>query len=316
MEVLKPKQIEELLDEAWVSPYERIIMTADEENGLVEIVEDHARGTCYGGAAWEVRHYQETGTLVKEARREGARNVFTVGLGEGELDLVPGVAAAGIESARIDEDEIKVGYAGLAGAGVAVAMCRGLAKGVNRVEVHEQGGGGKLGRASLVVPKYQKITIGIDDTDTDESGATWALSNEIGCILDELEWAHYLNHTIVQLYTKNPYRTQNGVSISISFAVQPGMKEEFIDEVKNQFKQLTSSEDTAIAVHDEIAIPESVKKYTEKAKNQMVEIEEAEEIAEQAGIDLISITGEQGKIGALAAIGLSNDPDEAAKVGK
>ncbi|OUJ18226.1 putative DNA-binding protein containing a Zn-ribbon domain [Methanonatronarchaeum thermophilum] len=316
MEILKPEQIKELLDEAWVSPYERIIMCADEKNGLVEITEDHARGTCYGGAAWEVRHYQETGSLVKDARREGARNVFTVGLGEGELELTPGIAAAGIESAKIDENEIKVGYAGLAGAGVAVAMCRGLAEGVNRVEVHEQGGGGQLGRASLVVPKYEKITIGIDDTDTDEAGATWALSNEIGCILDELEWAHYLNHTIVQLYTKNPYRTQNGVSISITFAVEPGMKEKFVDEVVSQFKKYTSSNDTAIAVHDEIAIPKAVKKYTQKAKNQMVEIEEAEKIAKENDIDLISVTGEQGKIGALAAIGLSNDPDEAAKVGK
>ncbi|MDI6859809.1 MAG: hypothetical protein QMC85_04870 [Methanocellales archaeon] len=62
------------------------------------------------------------------------RNVFKVKIGHGDLDLIPCFAAAGIESAEVRSDQIRVTYAGLAGAGVAVVMCRGLAKGVKEVE--------------------------------------------------------------------------------------------------------------------------------------------------------------------------------------
>ncbi|OKY78422.1 MAG: putative DNA-binding protein containing a Zn-ribbon domain [Candidatus Methanohalarchaeum thermophilum] len=316
MEVLEPEQVKDLMDEPWISPYKKITMCADEENNLIELIENHARGVCYGGAAWEMRHFQETGELVLEGRREGARNIFYLNEGRGDLDLVPGLAAAGIEKARIEEDELKVGYAGLAGAGVAVAMCRGLADGVKRVEVEERGGGGKLGKASIVTPKHKKITIGVDDTDTGEEGATWGLANEVGYKLDKIEGINYTNHTIVQLFTENPYRTQNGVGISISFAVKPSKEEKLRKEAKKMFNELTSSDDTAIAIYDKIKISEKIKDYSKQTKKQMMEVDEAEKVAEDTDVDLISITGEQGKIGALAAIGYSKDPDKAARVEK
>ncbi len=316
MEVLSPEEVEKAMDEPWISPYEKIVMCADEENDFVEIYEDHARGKCFGGAAWECRHYQETGSLVKNARREGTRNVFRVKEGKGELDLVPSLAAAGIESAEILEDEIKVTYAGLAGAGVAVAMCRGLADGVKRVEVYEKGGGGKLGRAAIVVPKKEKITFGIDDTDTKEEGATWALSNEIGCEIEEIEGIDYLNHTIVQLFTENPNKTQNAVSVSTSFGCPPSKKDELKNKVNELFSKYTTSPETALALYENIPVRDEIIEYGHRVKNQLVEVEEAEEVAKNNEVDLISVTGEEGKIGALAAIGFSNNPDEAVKVGK
>lgn len=316
MEVLTPDEVEKAMDKPWVSPYQEIIMCADEKNNFIEIHENHARGKCYGGAAWELRHYQETGSLVEEARREGAKNVFKLREGDGELDLVPSLAAAGIESAEILDDEIRVTYAGLAGAGVAVAMCRGLANNVKRVEIYEEGGGGKLGRAAIVVPKREKLTIGIDDTDTKEEGATWALSNEIGHKIDKNKGINYINHTIVQLYTQNPHKTQNAVGVSLSFAVDPSKKQKLKEEIINSFKEQTSSPETALAFKNGIPIPEEIKKYGKKTKNQMMEVKETERIAKQNGIELKSITGEEGKIGALAALGFSENPDEAVKVEK
>ena len=45
----------------------------------------------------------------------------------------------------------------------------------------------------------------------------------------------------------------------------------------------------------------------------MMDVETAESIAEELDIDLIAVTGEQGKVGALAALGLYNDVEEAVK---
>ena len=59
-------------------------------------------------------------------------------------------------------------------------MCRGMAKGVKRVELYDIGGGSKVGRAAVVTPKLQKVVIGIDDTDTKQEGATWTLANNVG----------------------------------------------------------------------------------------------------------------------------------------
>ena len=46
----------------------------------------------------------------------------------------------------------------------------------------------------------------------------------------------------------------------------------------------------------------------------MMTVEKAEEVAKELNIPLIAVTGEQGKVGALAALGLYNDVEEAVKV--
>ena len=46
----------------------------------------------------------------------------------------------------------------------------------------------------------------------------------------------------------------------------------------------------------------------------MKTVEEAEKIGEEAGVQFIEVTGREGKIGALAALGLYNDIEEAVKV--
>lgn len=46
----------------------------------------------------------------------------------------------------------------------------------------------------------------------------------------------------------------------------------------------------------------------------MMDVETSEKIADELGIDLIAVTGDHGKIGALAALGLYDDPDEAVKI--
>ena len=308
MEVLTPKDLKEKFKDPWIAPYKKVITMVD--NDLVEIVEYHP---CIGGSEWVVYQYERSSELVKKSNRDGNKHTFLVEVGKSDFNLKASFAAAGIEEVSVEGDEVKVVHAGLAGAGVGAAMCRGMAEGVKRVELYDIGGGSKVGRAAVVTPKLQKIVIGIDDTDTKEEGATWTLANNVGIELSKMGF-EYIDHVIVQLYPHNPNKTQNCVSIALVFAIKPGDRERIIEETRKLLKKHTLSNKTAMAVLDGVLIPKKLREYAEAAKKSMIYLDEAEKAAEEIGIQLIEVTGAEGKIGALAALGLYNDIKEAVKV--
>ena len=221
-------------------------------------------------------------------------------MGKKPIDLKASINAAGIEEVAIDEEakEVKVTHGGLAGAGVGAGMCRGMGEGVKYVDVLEVGGGSKEGKATVVTPKYEKLVIGIDD---------------IGLQLKE-EGFEYLDHIIVQLFPHNPHKTQNCVSIALTFAVMAEDKERLINRLIEILEHDTLSDKTAIAILEGIGIPPKLREYAMATKTGMMDVETAEKLAEELDIPLIAVTGDQGKVGALAALGLHDDVDEAVKV--
>lgn len=302
------------MSESWISPFERIVACYDPEAGLVELVEDHARGTCFGGSAWSHYHILKNSPIVKGARREGTRNFFLIEPGRADLDLEPGISQGGIEECAVADDTIMITYAGLGGAGVGMAKGRGLADGVGSVEVHSEGGGGRLGSATLTLPLHEKVTIGIDDTDNEEAGATWSLANEIGYDAEKKGSANYLMHTITQLYPEAPHKTTNCVSVALSFGVVPGKRDDLVEYVAGRLKEDTLSDETGMAVFTGIKIPRGLEAFTLAAKAGILTLDETRSIAAQKGVELIEITGKRGLIGALAALGLSDNPDKAIRI--
>ena len=239
---------------------------------------------------------------MTESKRDGDRHIFQLKVGKADMELKPSYSAAGIEEVVVDDDEVKVVHAGLAGAGVGAAMCRGMAKGVKRVERTDIGGGSKVGRAAVVTPKLQKVIVGIDDTDTKEEGATWTLANNIGIELSKRGF-EYLDHVTCQLYPHNPNKTQNCVAIALVFAVKPEMKEEMINKICEILKRDTLSDKTAIAVMDGFDVPDVLREYGEATKKSMMTVEDAENVAKKAGVELIQVTGAPGEIGCTRSIG-------------
>ncbi|MEM2961332.1 MAG: hypothetical protein QXU67_06975, partial [Candidatus Bathyarchaeia archaeon] len=148
---------------------------SDEASKHVELHEFHARNRCIGGSAWEIYHYSRVSPLVISARREGARNILVARVGECQLNLVQGIAGAGLEKVEMGEKDVRLTYMGLAGGGIAATICRGMAEGVKGIEIYQEGGGSNIGRASLLVPRRSKVVIGVDDTDQPSCGATWSL---------------------------------------------------------------------------------------------------------------------------------------------
>lgn len=307
MKILKPDQLRKEFDDPWIAPYEKVLTMVDGDR--VEIVEFHP---CISGSHWLLNQYRNNSELIDSAYRDGNKHVYSCHAGSAPLDLKASFNAAGIDEIRIEDDEVKVTHSGLAGAGVGAGMCRGMGEGVKYVELLEVGGGSKQGKATVVTPKLEKVVIGIDDTDVKDAGATWTMAHNLGVELKE-EGFEYLDHIIVQLYPHNPHKTQNCVSIALTFAVESQRKEELIERVIEILKRDTLSDKTAIAVLEGLEIPEKLRQYSIDTKSGMMDVETAEKIAEELNIPLIAVTGEQGKVGALAALGLYNDVEEAVK---
>jgi methanogenesis imperfect marker protein 11 len=159
-----------------------------------------------------------------------------------------------------------------------------------------------------------KLHIGIDDTDTKESGATWALANEIGFEAANSTGIHFLNHTVVQLFPLAPGKTKNCVSTVLTFAVRPRLKEKLVHHIRDQLHSYTESDDTGIAVIEGIYIPRKLTEFADKCRKGIIEIEEAEQVAGELGITLYEITGRMGLIGALAGLGYAENHLEAVKI--
>jgi len=308
LQILKPEELRGKFKDPWIAPYKKIITMVDKD--LVEIIEYHP---CISGSHWMIYQYPRTSKLILKAKRDGNRHFYLTRTGKTHLNLRASLNAAGIEEVTITGDEVKVVHAGLAGAGVGAAMCRGMAEGVKRVELYDVGGGSKLGRAAVITPRLEKVIIGIDDTDTKNKGATWTLAHNIGVELSNKGF-EYLDHIIVQLYPHNPYKTQNCVSVALTFAVKPGTQDKLVERTVEKLKDKTLSDKTSIAIFNGVMIPEELKEYSIRAKKELVTVEDAKQVAERVGIRLVEVSGAQGQIGALAAIGLSDDVDEAVKV--
>lgn len=311
MEILTPEELKEKYTDPWITPYHEILTLTDTDEKIIELIEYHP---CPVGSDWMIRQYQHTSPLITEAKRDGNKHTYIVKTGKTELDLKPSYQAAGIQEASINDDEIKIVHAGLAGAGVGAAFCRGKADGVKRIELLDKGGGSKVGRAAIITPKYKKVIIGLDDTDIPTEGATWTLANNIANEIQEEKGYRYLEHITCQLYPNNPNKTKNCVSIILVFAVKEDEKEDLISLLKSKLEEKTLSENTAFVVYDKLEIPEEVQKYAIEAKKSMKYLDEAQRIAEENNIRIEYVTGQSGLIGALAAIGLYNNPEEYAKV--
>ncbi|WP_407415629.1 methanogenesis marker protein 11 [Methanobrevibacter sp.] len=307
MEILKPEELKEKFSDPWVAPYEKVLTMVDGDK--VELVEYHP---CISGSHWLLHQYKNNSELIDDAYRDGNKHVYSCHVGSAPLDLKASFNAAGIDEIQVVDDEVKVTHSGLAGAGVGAGMCRGMGKGVKYIELIKSGGGSKEGRATVVTPKLEKVVIGVDDTDVKDAGATWTMAHNLGVELAS-EGYEYLDHIIVQLYPHNPHKTQNCVSIALTFAVENDKKEALIKRTIEILKRDTLSDKTAIAILEGLEIPEKLRQYSIATKTGMMDVETAEATAEELGIELIAVTGEQGKVGALAALGLYNDVEEAVK---
>ncbi|MCQ6962882.1 methanogenesis marker protein 11 [Methanolobus chelungpuianus] len=293
-----------VLEDPYTIPYKGIYAVCDKNNGYAEIIE---HTNCYGGAAWVKFHYSHS-PLVLKARSIGNMIRYLVRTGTSHLELKPSRFAAGIESVIVSGDEVSITYAGLGGGGVGATRCRALANGVLRYECTESGGG-RAAKGTIVVPRRERVIIGIDDTDTKEKGATWTLTHNIAKELDCPE-SIYLSHSLVQLYPVAA-RTQNCVSTVLEFAcTSAAAKEELLQSIRAALIRYSVSKDTGMVVLSDFDAA-AVQEYSMKCRSGELSREYALRYAQEHGVE-IWIDG-NGIIGALAALAWFARPDDSVR---
>lgn len=293
------------LEDPYVVVYKQIHAIVDQEGSRVELLE---RSNCIGGSAWARYHYSR-GPLVQSSRVLGEWFRYLIKPGSANLDLVSSKRSAGIESLLVKGETVEITYAGLGGGGVGATLSRAKAGDVLRYEVTESGGG-RVARGTIVLPRRERLIIGVDDTDSKTVGATWTLIHNIACKVDRPE-ARYISHSLVQLFPV-PTKTQNCVSTAVEFACLPGKTESMLRDFKALLCKYTVSDQTGMAILRDFD-PSKLMSYAQRCKRERVQLKDALKAANEANVEIL-MDG-QGIIGAVAALPFSAQPDEAVRPG-
>ena len=288
------------LEDPYVVVYKQIHAVVDDDAKRVELLE---RSSCYGGSAWARYHYSR-GPLVISSCNQGEWFRYMLNPGSADLELASSRRSAGIESVKVSGSEVEVTYAGLGGGGVGATLSRARADDVLRYDATECGGG-MVARGTIVLPRRERMIIGVDDTDSKTVGATWSLIHNIAQKVDRPE-ARYISHSLVQLFPV-PTKTQNCVSTVVEFACLPGKGEGMLGDFRALLKKYTVSEQTGMAVFRDFD-PSELLPFGQRCKQERVSYEDAVEVARRAGVQII-MKG-QGLIGAIAALPFNARPDE------
>ncbi|UEC42017.1 MAG: hypothetical protein METHAR1v1_290002 [Methanothrix sp.] len=280
------------LEDPYAVVYRQIHAVASPEGEMVDLLE---RSSCYGGGAWSLHHYSK-GPLVVEARSAGEWFRYRVRAGKADLGLASSKRSAGIESVLVGDDEVEITYAGLGGGGVGATVSRSRAGDVLRSWASESGGG-KVGRGTVVLPRRERIVVGVDDTDSKTEGATWSLVHNIAAKVDRDE-ARYVSHALVQLFPV-PTKTQNCVSTAVEFAALPGKADPMLSDFRDLLERYTVSDETGMAVYRGFD-PSPLKRYSQLCRTERIPYELAVETAKETGAE--AVLAGRGLIGALAAI--------------
>ena len=288
------------LEDPYVVVYKQIHAVVDDDAKRVELLE---RSSCYGGSAWARYHYSR-GPLVISSCNQGEWFRYMLNPGNVDLDLVSSKRSAGIESVKVSGSEVEVTYAGLGGGGVGATLSRARAEDVLRYDATECGGG-RVARGAIVLPRRERMIIGIDDTDSKTEGATWTLVHNIAQKVDRLE-ARYISHALVQLFPV-PTKTQNCVATVVEFACLPDRAEAMLSEFKALLGKYSVSTQTGMAVFRDYD-PSSLLPFGQRCKRERVHYEDALEAARENGVQIV-MNG-QGLIGAVAALPFCAQPDE------
>lgn len=297
------KEIE--LKDPYTIPYKGIYAVCDKSNEHAEIIE---HTNCYAGAAWSKFHYSHS-PLILKTRSIGNMIRYLVRTGTSSLELKPSTAAAGIESVIVKGDEIHITYAGLGGGGVGATKCRAFADGVLRYECSESGGG-RAAKGTIVVPRRERVLIGIDDTDTKEEGATWSMTHNIAEALNCPE-SVYISQSLVQLFPVSA-KTQNCVSTVLEFGcINEKAKQELLENLKAALLKYSVSDQTGMVVLTSFDADIN-KAYSRECRSGELTRDYALQCAEESGVD-VWLDG-NGIIGALGALAWFSQPDESVKL--
>ena len=299
VQVLRPDEVEQRYGKMFCQGFFTMV---DEEHGVAQIIE---KCVAQGPGEWDIVNRRRTKGVITDIRMKSNMLVMDTVIGERELSFGPvttDVGGQGLQALKVEGDEVRTTWYGIAGASVGIGACSPQCRDVIRTEYPDDFmiGGAHRAHVDIITPKLVRVIIGIDDTDTKEKGASWVTSLKLGTTCPI---GRFIEHKIIQLNPKVPNKTTNCCSTAVSFAVReeeiPALIEYAVDFVRKE----SYSEDSVITVYQGLHVPEALRDFGWSCKSVLYTPEDAMRVAEENGVQIISVTGTKGVIGAVAAIG-------------
>lgn len=297
--ILTPDQVREKYGTHYCKGF---LTMVDEKNGVAQIVE---KCTSKGPGEWDIVNRKRSGGIIDGIRMEGETLIMDVRIGESPIKFGPVSAelgGQGVSALRIEGNEVRTTWHGLAGASVGVGARIPECPDVLRTVYPDDCklGGAHSVTVDIITPKRVRAIIGIDNTDTKEKGATWAVALKLGM---SCPVGKFIEHKIIQLNPKVPTKTTNCCSTGVSFAVTEEEIPALIEFSRDFIKKNSYSDGAVMTVFVGLKIPDSLSEFGWAAKSVLFKPEDAEKIASKNGVQIIDVTGHGGVIGAVAAIG-------------
>ncbi|MFA4876917.1 MAG: sugar-specific transcriptional regulator TrmB [Methanoregula sp.] len=278
----------------------RIFTTVDGD--MVAIYHDCMSGACaafcgyhHALAGGVLDHVERDGTLLKEMAHLGSREIA--------VGLAP-LSAVGVCGVEKDGDAIIQTIRCIGGPAYSLSGMMARAEGVLRVEPHlaDHIVEGKVWTSACI-----QVIIGVDDTDTREGGATFALALALLNHLSGIKGIIPISHHVVMLKPDIFEKTAGNSASYIEIAVLPELFRDLAERVRRFVSDETFSGNWGIAIRTGFKPVEGLREYGCLVRTQVVTRALAEATAERYGIQLIGGNGVIGALGAVALTGISHE---------
>jgi len=277
----------------------RMFTTVDGD--YVEIFHDCMSGAC---AAFCGHHHLLAGGMITSVQRDGTllREYARLGQAEVSIGLHP-ASAVGVVGVGRSGDSIIQQIRSIGGPAYSLTEMLSQASGVTRVEIRRDG---DLVEGMIWTKALEHIVIGIDDTDSREGGATFALALALLQRLGTLPGIFAIGHHVAMLYPDIGEKTAGNSCSFIDVAVESPEVPELQEKVYRFVADEALSPEWGVAMKRGFLIPAGLRNYGRRVREERVLLSDAEK---EAADHCVSLHGGRGMIGALGAVALSGLPN-------
>ncbi|HUK93347.1 MAG TPA: sugar-specific transcriptional regulator TrmB [Methanomicrobiales archaeon] len=277
----------------------RIFTTIDGDS--VEIYHECLSGSC---AAFCEYHHRRAGGVLSRVSRDGTllRERAFLGVRDSPIGLFPD-PAVGVTGLRREGEDLVQSIRCVGGPAYSLNDMMAHAEGVRDVTV---GRSGAFVEGEVTTSALRYLAIGIDDTDTAEGGATFALALALHQHLSTLEGVMPIGHHIVMLNPSEAARTAGNSASFIELAAEPALCGRIREHSLRFVSDEALSPEWGIAIKQGFTVSRDLRHFGNRVRTAKVSQKEAGDIARRQGIFIRGGRGIIGAVAAVSCVGLDN----------
>jgi hypothetical protein len=282
------------------STCKRIFTTVDGDK--VAIYHDCMSGAC---AAFCCYHHTLAGGVLYRVERDGTLLVESAHIGMKKISVgLSPMSAVGVTGVSQEGNAIIQYIHSIGGPAYSLTDMMARADGVLRVESRHDG---HLVKGNVWTQALTQVTIGIDDTDTKDGGATFALALALLNHLSNIKGILPISHHVAMLNPDVIGKTAGNSSSFIEVAIEPDHYTLLIEKTRKFVADEALSKEWGIAIWSGLNMPAELREYGKMVRRIFISRSIAEETAGRLGISIFGGNGVIGALGAVALAGLSYD---------